>query len=148
MGFLPGWPFLSNRSFCSWLLQLSGSSELYYVILLLLYHFPYMTLGLDIHLILGLSYVPYRHIYNKSNKPRYTYVLYFRLYGSIALLSHNTLKGSAILGLSFFAWCWWLRESMLQGSSTLCKFRTSLSKVLILWHCVKVKQRYLSMQVS
>ena len=32
---------------------------------------------------------------------------------------------------------------MLQGSSTLSEFRTSLSKVLTLWHCVKVKQRYL-----
>ena len=28
------------------------------------------------------------------------------LFGSIALLSHNTLKWSAILGLSFFAQCW------------------------------------------
>ena len=33
---------------------------------------------------------------------------------------------------------------MLQGSSVLSEFRTSLSKVLTLWHCVKVKQRYLS----
>ena len=31
---------------------------------------------------------------------------------------------------------------MLQGSSVLSEFRTSLSKVLTLWHCVKVKQRY------
>ena len=63
--------------------------------------------------------------------------------GSIALLSHNTLKWSAILGLSFFAQCWWPRESMLRGSSTLSELRTSLSKVLTLWHCVEVKQCYL-----
>ena len=44
--------------------------------------------------------------------------------------------------LVFFAWCWWPRESMLQGSSTLSEFCTSLSKVLTLCHCVKVKQRY------
>ena len=31
---------------------------------------------------------------------------------------------------------------MVRGSSTLSEFRTSLSKVLTLWHCVKVKQRY------
>ena len=31
---------------------------------------------------------------------------------------------------------------MLQGSIALSEFRTSLSKVLTLWHCVKVKQRY------
>ena len=31
---------------------------------------------------------------------------------------------------------------MLWGSSALSKFCTSLSKVLTLWHCVKVKQRY------
>ena len=62
--------------------------------------------------------------------------------GSVALLSHYTLKGSAILGLSFFAWCWWPRESMLWGSSMLSEFHTSLSKVLTLWHCVKVKQCY------
>ena len=37
------------------------------------------------------------------------------LLGSIALLPHNTLKQSAILGLSFFVRCWWPRESMLQG---------------------------------
>ena len=37
---------------------------------------------------------------------------------------------------------WWPRESMLWGSSTPSEFRTSLSKVLTLWHCVKVKQRY------
>ena len=30
------------------------------------------------------------------------------IFGSIALLSHNTLKWSAILGLSFFAWYWLL----------------------------------------
>ena len=35
---------------------------------------------------------------------------------------------------------------MLWGSSTLSEFRTSLSKVLTLWHCVKVKQRYLSLE--
>ena len=64
--------------------------------------------------------------------------------GSIALLSHNTLKWSVILGLSFFAWFCWHRESMLQGSSTLSEFRTSHSKVLKHWHCVKVKQCYLN----
>ena len=58
-------------------------------------------------------------------------------------LSHNTLKWSAILGLSFFVQCWWPRESMLQGSGLLSEFRTSLSKVLTLWHCIKVKQCYL-----
>ena len=31
---------------------------------------------------------------------------------------------------------------MLRGSSALSEFRTSLSEVLTLWHCVKVKQRY------
>ena len=31
---------------------------------------------------------------------------------------------------------------MLRGSSTLSEFWTSLSKVLTLWHCFKVKQRY------
>ena len=62
---------------------------------------------------------------------------------SVALLSHNTLKWSVILGLSFFAWCWWPRESMLWGSSALSEFHTSLSKVLTLCHCVKLKQRYL-----
>ena len=65
------------------------------------------------------------------------------LFGSIALLSHNTLKWSVIFGLSFFAWCWWPREFVQQGSSMLSEFCTSLSKVLTLWHCVKVKQRYL-----
>ena len=62
--------------------------------------------------------------------------------GSVALLSHNTLKLSVILGLSFILWCWWPRKSVLQGSSALGKFCTSLSKVLTLQHCVKVKQRY------
>ena len=33
---------------------------------------------------------------------------------------------------------------MLWGSSALSLFRTSLSKVLTLWHCVKVKQCYFS----
>ena len=33
---------------------------------------------------------------------------------------------------------------MLQGSSALSEFRTSLSKVLTLWHGVKVKQCHLS----
>ena len=65
------------------------------------------------------------------------------LYGSVTLLSHNTLKWSAILGLSFFVRCWWPRESVLWASSTHSEFRTSLSKVLTLWHCVKVKQHYL-----
>ena len=46
--------------------------------------------------------------------------------------------------LVFFAQCWWHRESVLQGSSPLKEFHTSVSKVLTLWHCVKVKQRYLS----
>ena len=46
--------------------------------------------------------------------------------GSVALLSHNTLKWSAILGLSFFAWCWWPMESMLWGSSALSEFCTSI----------------------
>ena len=32
---------------------------------------------------------------------------------------------------------------MLRGSSLLSEFRTLLSKVLTLWHCVKVAQRYL-----
>ena len=40
----------------------------------------------------------------------------------------------------FFARCWWPRESVIQGSSVLSEFRTSLSKVLTLCHCVKVKQ--------
>ena len=35
---------------------------------------------------------------------------------------------------------------MLLGSSALSEFHTSLSKVLTLWHCVKVKQRYLSLE--
>ena len=48
------------------------------------------------------------------------------------------------MGLSFFVQCWRPRESMLPGSSTLSEFCTSLSKVLTLWHCDKVKQRYLS----
>ena len=47
-----------------------------------------------------------------------------------------------ILGLSFYVQSWWPRESMLQSSSVLSKFSTSLSKVLTLWHYVKVKQRY------
>ena len=66
-----------------------------------------------------------------------------KILGSIALLSHNTLKWSAILGLSFFVQCWWPWESVLQGSSALSEFHTSLSKVLTLWHYVKVKQHYL-----
>ena len=33
---------------------------------------------------------------------------------------------------------------MLQGSSALSKFCTSLSKMLTIWHCVKVKQPYIS----
>ena len=33
---------------------------------------------------------------------------------------------------------------MLWGSSMLSEFHTSLSQVLTLWHCVKVKQCYLS----
>ena len=35
---------------------------------------------------------------------------------------------------------------MLLGSSALSEFHTSLSKVLTLWHCVKVKQHYLSLE--
>ena len=31
---------------------------------------------------------------------------------------------------------------MLQGSSALSEFCTSLSKVLTLWYCVKLKQHY------
>ena len=42
-----------------------------------------------------------------------------------------------------FAQCWWPRESMLWDSSMLSEFHTSLSKVLILWNYVKVKQIYL-----
>ena len=61
-------------------------------------------------------------------------------FGSIALLLHNTLKWSAILGLGFFARCWWPRESMIRCSSMLSEFFTSLSKVLTIWYCVKVKQ--------
>ena len=34
---------------------------------------------------------------------------------------------------------------MLWGSSMLSEFCTSLSKVLTLWHCVKIKQRYHSL---
>ena len=34
---------------------------------------------------------------------------------------------------------------MLWGSSALSEFRTLLSKVLTVWHCVKVKQRYHSL---
>ena len=64
-------------------------------------------------------------------------------YGNVALLSHKSLKWSAILGLCFFARCWWPRESVLRGSSAFSKFCTSLWKVLTLWHCVEVKQRYL-----
>ena len=37
---------------------------------------------------------------------------------------------------------------MLWCSSTLSEFHTSLSKVLILWYCVKVKQRYLHPYIS
>ena len=43
--------------------------------------------------------------------------------------------------LVFFEWCWWPRESVLWGSSSLSEFRTLLSYLLTLWHCVKVKQR-------
>ena len=51
-------------------------------------------------------------------------------YGSISLLSHNTLKLKCDFGTYFFVQCWWPRESVLQGSSVLCEFCTSLSKVL------------------
>ena len=40
-----------------------------------------------------------------------------KIFGSVALLSHNTLKLSAILRFSFLVRCWWARESMIQGSS-------------------------------
>ena len=46
-------------------------------------------------------------------------------------------------GTWFFARCWWSREPVPWGSSMLSDFRTSLSKVLTLWHFVKVKQCYL-----
>ena len=52
------------------------------------------------------------------------------------------------MGLCFFAWCWWPRESMLWGSSMLSEFRTALWKVLTLWYCVKVKQRYQYLKIS
>ena len=72
-------------------------------------------------------------------------VYYFQSYfGSVALLSHSTLKWSAILRLSFFAQCWWPREFVLRGSSAPSEFLTSLSNVLTLRHCVKVKQCYLN----
>ena len=53
-------------------------------------------------------------------------------------------KVKCVFGTQFFSQCWWPRESMLQGSrpSALSKFHTSLSKVLTLSHCVKVKQHY------
>ena len=70
--------------------------------------------------------------------------LYCSFYASVALLSHNTLKWCVFLGLNFFGRWWWPRESVLWGSSALSEFRTSLSKVLTLWHCVKVKQCYQS----
>ena len=87
---------------------------------------PYYNAHLDFPIISGSLNVIFRH-----------------LFGSVDLLSHNTLKWSVILRLSFFARCWWSRESVLQGSRALSEFRTSLSKVLTLWHCVKVKQCYL-----
>ena len=62
--------------------------------------------------------------------------------GSVALLLCNTLKWSAILGLSFFSWCMWPRESMIRGSSALSEFCSSLLNVLTLWYCVEVKQYY------
>ena len=37
---------------------------------------------------------------------------------------------------------------MLRGSNAHSEFCTSLSKVLTLWQCVKVKQRYLSFLIS
>ena len=72
----------------------------------------------------------------------YTFAEFTCPLSSVALLSHNDLKWSAILGLRVFARCWRSRESMLQNSSTLSEFHASLSKVLTLWHCVKAKQRY------
>ena len=36
-----------------------------------------------------------------------------------------------------------MAQAQVCGSSTLSEFRTSVSKVLTLWHCVKVKQHYL-----
>ena len=71
-------------------------------------------------IILGNSYLSL-HKYKQSTKYLYMH------YGSVALLSHNTLKRSAILGLSFLAQCWWPRESVLWGSSVLSEFRTSLA---------------------
>ena len=96
----------------------------------------------DFNVLLDVSYVywPMLDLCWSQNSKVWTMNLYNN--GSVALLSRNTLKRSAILGLRFFVQCWWPRESMLWGSSALSKFRTSLSKVLTLWHCVKVKQHY------
>ena len=81
-----------------------------------------------------------KELYKSRNLPHYSQS---EIKVAFALLSHNTLKWSVILGHSFFAWCWWPRESVLRGSSGLSEFHTSLSKVPTLWHYVKVKQRYL-----
>ena len=58
----------------------------------------------------------------------------------VAFTQHFKVKCN--FGTYFFVQCWWPRKSVLQGSSALSEFRTSLSKVLIHWHCVKVKQCY------
>ena len=47
-----------------------------------------------------------------------------------------------ILGLSFFCTVLVAQGIRATGFKHLSEFRTSLSKVLTLWHCVKVKQRY------
>ena len=60
--------------------------------------------------------------------------------GSVILLWHNAKVLALLKVLTLFVQCWWPRESMLHDSSTLSKFCTSLSKVLTLWHYVKVKQ--------
>ena len=59
------------------------------------------------------------------------------VHGCGALVYFHTTIWSEV---QFWDWC--PMESMLRGSSVLSKFRTSLSKVLTLWHWVKEKQRY------
>ena len=57
-------------------------------------------------------------------------------HGIIALLLHNTLKWSAISGLSFFEWCCWPRKSVLRGARAfksantlgLCQCKAMLPK--------------------
>ena len=63
-----------------------------------------------------------RRLYISSWLSRCEYEICTYFIGSVALLSHITLKWSAILGLSFFAWYWWWpRESVIWGSSELSK---------------------------